>query len=84
MSKIQYTIRGIPPAVDKIIRKRSARTGKSFNGTVVAILSAAVSTDLTTKTKPDIYDRLYGANTLGPEFDEAIKELSKVDKDLWK
>jgi hypothetical protein len=40
-------------------------------------------------TKPpedDSFDWLFGAgkDSLGPEFDEAIKDLSKPDPKLWK
>lgn len=82
MSKIQYTIRDIPPSVDKVIRKRSKQTGKSFNQTVVDLLS--LQTFGTTKPKIDAnFSWLYGQNTLDDSFDEAVKKLSQVDKKLW-
>ena len=82
MTKIQYTIRNIPPVVDKVIRKRSKQSGKSFNQTVVDLLS--LQTFGTTKPPTeDNFDWLYGANTLDEAFDEAIADLSKIDKELW-
>jgi hypothetical protein len=82
MNKLQYTIRNIPPAVDRVIRKRSKQSGKSFNQTVVDMLS--LQTFGTTKIpKEDTFDWLFGANTLDKTFDEAIKDLSQVDKKLW-
>jgi len=82
MSKIQYTIRNIPPAVDKVIKKRSKQSGKSFNQTVVDLLSFGT----TNPPDDDNFDWLFGAgkDSLGPEFDEAIKDLSKPDPKLWK
>lgn len=86
MSKIQYTIRNIPPAIDRIIKKRAEQSGKSFNQTVVDLL--ALQTIGTTEPPPadDGFDWLFGAgkDSLGPEFDEAIKDLSKPDPELWK
>ena len=85
MNKIQYTIRNVPPAVDKVIKKRSKQSGKSFNQTVVELLS--MQTFGTTKPpEDDNFDWLFGAgkDSLGPEFDEAIKDLSKPDPKLWK
>lgn len=82
-SRIQYTIRNIPPAVDGAIRKRSARTGMSFNQTVVDLL--ALQTFGTTRPPADDnFDWLYGQNTLDDAFDEAIAEQSLVDEKLWR
>lgn len=82
MTNIQYTIRNIPPSVDKVIRKRSQQTGQSFNQTVVDLLS--LQTFGTTDPKPDTsFNWLYGQNTLDESFDEAIKDLSQIDKKIW-
>lgn len=82
MSKIQYTIRNIPPAVDMVIRKRSRQLGKSFNQTVVDLLS--LQTFGTTKPPvDDDFSWLYGKKTLDYSFDEAIGNLSQVDEKLW-
>lgn len=82
MSNIQYTIRNIPAPVDKVIRKRSKQSGKSFNQTVVDLLS--LQTFGTTEVaKDDNFDFLYNKNTLDNSFDEAIKDISEVDKKLW-
>jgi hypothetical protein len=83
MTKIQYTIRNIPPVVDKVIRKRSKQSGKSFNQTVIDLL--ALQTLGTTKPlADDNFDWLYGADTLDESFDEVIKDLTQVDKKLWR
>ena len=39
MSNIQYTIRNIPEPVDRVIKKRSKQYGRSFNQTVIDLLS---------------------------------------------
>ncbi|HEY4963766.1 MAG TPA: hypothetical protein VIH90_03665 [Candidatus Saccharimonadales bacterium] len=82
MSNIQYTIRNIPVSVDKVIKKRSKQSGRSFNQTVVDLLS--LQTFGTTEIpKDDNFDWLYNRNTLDDSFDEAIRDISKVDKKLW-
>ena len=82
MPNIQYTIRNIPPKVDQVIKKRAKRSGKSFNQTVVDLLT--LQTFGTAKPpQDDNFDWLYNQNTLDKSFDEAIKELSQVDKKLW-
>lgn len=83
MSNIQYTIRNIPVPVDKVIRKRSKQSGKSFNQTVVDLLS--LQTFGTTEISEDTnFDWLFNKNTLDNNFDKAIKDLSQIDENLWK
>ena len=85
MNKLQYTIRNIPPAVDKAIRNRAQREGKSFNTTVVEalMLQTLGSTDVE-KAGQDVFDRLRGADTLDSGFDGAIKDQSRLDDSLWR
>lgn len=83
MTKIQYTIRNIPTVLDRVIRKRSKQSGKSFNQTVVDLL--ALQTLGTTKPPiDDNFDWLYGAMQFDDGFDEAIKEQSRIEEELWK
>ncbi len=80
--KIQYTIRNIPPLVDKALRKRSAQSGKSFNQTLVELLT--LETFGTTEPYADIsFSWLFNQHTLDQSFDKAVGELSHVDEKLW-
>ena len=82
MTSIQYTIRNIPEPVDRVIRKRSKQSGRSLNQTVVDLLS--MQTFGTTEIdKDDNFDWLYNKKTLDDSYDEAIKDISKIDKGLW-
>jgi hypothetical protein len=83
MTKNQYTIRNIPPAVDRVIRKRSQQSGKSFNQTVVEMLSLQTFGTVTPPVDNG-FDWLYNRRTLDPSFDEAVKELSQVDEKIWR
>lgn len=82
MNTIQYTIRNIPPVVDQVIRKRSKQSGKSFNQTVVDLLSLQTVGTINPKAE-DNFDWLFNKNTLDSSFDETINDLSTVDKRLW-
>jgi hypothetical protein len=84
METVQYTIRNIPKPVDQVIRKRAKASGKSFNQTVVDLLS--LQTFGTTKAVDGGFEWLHGAgkDLIGPEFDEAIADISKPDPNLWK
>ena len=83
MSTIQYTIRNIPTVVDQVIRKRAKQTGKSFNQTVVDMLSLQ-SVGTTRPKENNNFDWLFGSMKLDDKFDESIKDLSQIDKELWK
>ena len=83
MSKIQYTIRNIPEPVDQVIRKRQQQTGKSFNQTVVDLLSLQTFGTTEPPVQND-FSWLFGANTLDDTFDEVIADMSKPDPALWR
>ena len=82
MNNIQYTIRNIPAPVDQVIRKRAAQSGKSFNQTVVELLSMQTFGTVNPPNEAD-FDWLFGLNTLDEKFDLAIKEISAIDEKLW-
>lgn len=82
MTRIQYTIRNIPPAVDMVIRKRSKQSGKSFNQTVVDLLSLQTYGTIKPPSEQD-FDWLYNQKTLDTSFDEAIESMSQIDQKLW-
>ena len=85
MNKLQYTIRNIPPAVDKVIRNRAQREGKSFNAAVVeALMMQTLGSTDAERAGQDVFDRLRGADTLDSGFDAAIEGQSKPDDSLWR
>ena len=63
------------------MRKRSKQTGRSFNQTVVDMLSLQ-TLGTTEIVNDDNFDWLYNKNTLDDSFDQAIKDISIVDKEL--
>lgn len=78
---IQYTIRNIPPSVDKALKKRAQITRKSFNQTVVDELSKLV------EPASQKEDFSWLANTITEEdakiFDETLADLNKPDPKFW-
>jgi len=82
MSTIQYTIRNVPPAVDKVIRKRAAQSGKSFNHTVVELLTLQTFGS-PTPLPDDNFDWLFNADTLDTAFDQAQEDIASIDEKLW-
>jgi len=79
-AQIQYTIRGVPPEVDKVLRQKAARRGQSLNQAVVEELVGAT---VGRKKKIDLSD-IVGKWTPDPDFDEIIAAQRQIDWDEWK
>jgi hypothetical protein len=79
-AQIQYTIRGVPPEVDKVLRQKAARRGQSLNQAVVEELVGAT---VGRKKKIDLSD-IVGKWTPDPDFDEIISAQRQIDWDEWK
>jgi hypothetical protein len=75
---IQYTIRGIPSQVDRILRQKAARRKQSLNQVVIEELTTA-----TQGHKTDFSD-LAGQWTPDPAFDEILATQRQIDTDKWK
>lgn len=80
MNSIQYTIRSVPPKVDKTLRQYSKETGKSLNEVVVAALEKATGANQTPMF--DDLDWFVGSNALPDSFDSDLAWLDSAPKDL--
>lgn len=80
---MQYTIRNIPPAVDKALRKRARATGKSLNETAVEALAEGAGVAGAPRKRRDLSD-LIGSWKPDQEFLDAIADQRRIDEDLWK
>jgi hypothetical protein len=80
------TIRGIDPELDRALRSKSKNKKESINQTVLKILKNAfgLSKPVIFKTYDDL-DDLAGTWSEEDEsyFNEQIKEMRKIDRDLW-
>jgi hypothetical protein len=77
---MQYTIRGIPPEVDRVLRKRATQLKLSLNQVVVNELTRAT---IGRPRKSD-FSGLVGQWTPDPAFDEVIAAQRQIDWDKWK
>jgi hypothetical protein len=82
MRPAQYTIRRVPPAVDRALRERARRIGRSLNEVAVQALTqgAGQAADV---VYADL-DGFFGSWVADPEVDRALADQRRVDKDLWK
>jgi len=79
---MQYTLRGVPPAVDRALRDLAKREGISLNQAALnALVSALELGDQPVKRRS--LDALRGTWHDDPEFEKAIAEQHRIDESLW-
>ena len=76
---IQYTIRGIPLDVDRVLRQKAARTKRSLNRVILDVLTAAT---VGNPRRADFSD-VVGRWTPDPAFDEILAGQRRVDGNKW-
>ena len=79
----QYTIRGVPPELDKALREKSLHEHKSLNQVALEALTAATGQAGEPVLHRDL-DFMIGTWVEDPEFDAIIREQDTIDPDLWK
>lgn len=79
----QYTIRAVPPAIDRALRRRAKQESKSLNTVAVEALARGLELD----AKPVVYtdlDKFFGSWQEDKAFDEAMADFERIDEDDWK
>jgi hypothetical protein len=77
---IQYTVRGIPQEVDRVLRRRAAQRKLSLNQVIVEELTAGT---IGVRKRADFHD-VAGQWTPDPALDETIATQRQIDPDKWK
>jgi hypothetical protein len=77
---IQYTVRGIPSEVDRVLRQKAARRKQSLNQVIVEELTAAA---IGGQRRAD-FSSLVGRWTPDPAFDKIMAAGRQIDWDKWK
>lgn len=78
----QYTIRNVPEAVDRALRKLARANGKSLNETTLEALSTAAGVEATARL--DEFRDIIGSWVEDPEFDRALEAQRQIDEELWR
>jgi hypothetical protein len=80
---MQYTIRGIPVAVDHALRERARVAGKSLNEAAVDALAEGSGMTGSRRKRRDLADI---ANTWRADkaVEAALADQDRVDEDLWR
>ena len=78
----QYTLRKIPPHVDRELRKRADEERKSLNEVALQALERGL--DLADRPiRHHDLDDLIGTWVEDPEFDRVLEEMDQIDPELW-
>ena len=79
----QYTIRSVPPAIDRALRRRVKQEAKSLNAVVVEALARGLELEAQPVEHSDL-DALIGSWQEDPDFDCAIADFERVDEEAWR
>jgi len=77
---VQYSIRGVPREVDRLLRERASRRHVSLNRLVVDELTRMT---IGHSEKADFSD-LVGKWAPDPTFDKIVKAQRRIDRSEWK
>lgn len=80
---MQYSIRGIPPALDAAIRERARRDGKSLNEVAVSALAEGLGFDRQRVVRRDLGD-IVGTWKRDAAVEAALAAQDVVDASLWR
>ena len=80
---MQYTIRGIPAAVDTAIRERARVAGKSLNEAAVDALAEGAGIAGAPRKRRDLGD-VAGTWRADKALESALASQDRVDEDLWR
>jgi plasmid stability protein len=79
---MQYTIRNIPAELDRAIKARAKRLGKSVNQVALEALARSVGQPLrrrNLRAMPGAWSRKEAAR-----FDRFLEDHRKIDDELWR
>jgi hypothetical protein len=80
---MQYTIRGIPAALDEALRARARQAGKSLNEAAVEALAEGAGFAGVPRKRRDLGD-IAGTWKSDKAFDAAVSAQDSIDPDLWR
>lgn len=80
---MQYSVRGIPPEVDRAIRARAKELGKSLNEVTLLALAEGVGLGSERVVRRDLTG-IAGTWRREPSVERALAAQDEVDEALWK
>ena len=84
MNSRQYTIRSIPPSIDRELRNMSKKSGRSLNATAIEVMRVGLGIPYPSEPNHDL-DDLFGAldKKGAKQLNNASKKLRTIDRKKW-
>jgi plasmid stability protein len=82
ISCMQYTIRNIPPELDRALKARARRSGKSVNQVAIEALCESVGQSVPRRQLRNMPGAWSGEEAA--DFDRFLEQHRQVDPELWK
>lgn len=80
--RIQYTIRNVPARTDALLREAASEYGKSLNETALAALQRGLGSGTHPVEHHDL-DELIGSWAHDAACDAALRDMDRIDPELW-
>lgn len=80
---MQYTLRKVPTALDRALRRRARAEGKSLNAVALEALLRGAGLHGAPVRHRDLRD-VAGTWTEDPAFDKAVAQQHRIDRRLWR
>lgn len=80
---MQYTIRGIPAAVDDALREKARRSGKSLNEAAVDALTEGAGLKGVPRRRRDLSD-VAATWKADKALEAALAAQDQIDENLWR
>lgn len=78
----QYTLRNVPPSVDRALRRLAKARGRSLNALLLEIVQQAAGVEAAPRVHDDL-DRLIGSWVSDPETERTLVEQRRVEPGDW-
>ena len=80
---VQYTLRNVPPSLDRALRRRAKQLSKSLNEVALEALTRGAGVEVKAREHHDL-DFLFGSWIEDPEVEQALAEQRSIEPDLWR
>ena len=81
-SETQYTLRGVPPAIDRGLRQLAQKKKLSLNALLIHLLVKEIDGPKTSQTHHDL-DRFITSWVHDPEIEEALSSQRCIESGDW-
>ena len=80
---MKYTLRNVPQELDRKLRARAKRLGKSLNEVTILALTGALGESLeTSRPRRDLSD-IAGAVPQDSRVEQALEDQRRIDPGIW-